>query len=120
MKKIIVLSALVSVLSIPAFAQSTETAVDQVKKDNAKIQHETKDIKKDKSELAEERIDRNKLQAKEDKEIKEGDTIAAEKLEKKREHEQKKIDHEKKYILKDKKKRAEKVEDRSEDAAKIK
>jgi len=135
MKKIIILTALVSAMSLPALAQSsaTDAAVVKVEQDNAKIKHENHEIKQDAKEvssdkraLTEERKERNLIQAKEDKAVKTGDTEKAANLEQRREHEQKEVNEDRKELNtdkaelhKDKAKRSRTKQKRNKDAAKI-
>jgi hypothetical protein len=110
MKSKLLITALIAAFSLPVFAQSTATAVDQVKQNNREIRQDNRDINKDKKEIA---IDQKKIdherkignveQLAEDKDIKAGDLAGAQKMEKKREHTQHKINQEKRVLKHDKK-----------------
>ncbi len=131
---LLISTVLASTFSLAALAETTEAAVDKVQDDNAKIHHENKTINKDekviandKKELNQEVKERNSLQAKENAEIKEGDYTDAKKLDTKRAHEQKEVNQDKSdltkhktTLAKDKRKRRHTVQQRNNDASKIK
>lgn len=151
----LITTALFAAIALPVFAQTSPAPttpasipVVQVQQDNKQIHQDNKDIHhdkkdvaadkkdiaKDKSALKDERKERDAAQRAENRDVKKGDTVAAQKMEKKREHEQHDVNKDKhdlasdrhdlgkdqKDLHQDQKQKKADVAKRNDDASKIK